>query len=92
MTYDQELYLRKSLADFGIPVGESGLSYQQDSFTGNGATTVYTLSHTPASTFPTYLYLAGVLQKTSQVGISGTTVTFTAAPGNGVAILAIYQF
>jgi hypothetical protein len=92
LSYDDEIQLRRTLCDFGTSTGEIGVVYQQDAFTGTGSQTVFTLSQTPVD-YPVFVYLAGVLQQSpEQVGISGTTLTFVTAPGNTVAILAIYNY
>jgi hypothetical protein len=92
LAYDDELYLRNSLSDFGTPTGETALRYQQDFFTGNGSTTLFILSETPDSTYPVYLYLAGVLQTAEQVTIVSQNVTFASAPPNTSIIVAIYEY
>lgn len=86
-------YLRRTLADFGTPTGESGLHYQRDSFTGNGATSVYTLSQTPSSSQPPQIFLGSVLAwSPTYYSISGITLTFVAPVPNGTAILAVYEY
>lgn len=92
LTYNDELYYRKSLNDLGVPVGEAHLNYKQDSFTGNGATTVFNLSHNPSSTSIVQVYVSGVLQVSSQMSIASTVLTFVVAPGNALPILAVYQY
>jgi hypothetical protein len=62
------------------------------SFTGNGATTVYTLTETPASADAIDLYVDDVLQRPGEVfTISGNTVTFTTVPHVGADIYIKYR-
>lgn len=57
-----------------------------DSFTGDGATTAFTLSAQPLSNGNTDVFVGGVYQQKSQYNVVGTTLTFTVAPPNGVSI------
>ena len=57
-----------------------------DSFTGDGSDTTFTLSRQPLTENNTQVYLSGVYQQKSVYSISGTTLTFAAAPANGVSI------
>lgn len=85
-----EIYLRRKLGgDFGTPVGESGLHYKQDFFTGNGASTAFTLSNPPSVFYPTIVYVNGVML-TSGYTVSGTTLGFTTAPVG--PIVAVYEY
>lgn len=61
-------------------------SYQQflsDMFSGNGSTTSFTMSVAPANAASVLVALHGVIQDTSAYSVSGTTLTFTAAPPSG---------
>lgn len=58
----------------------TGLVY--DSFTGNGTTTVYTLSTQPTNKNFTIVTVGGLVQNKVNYSISGTTLTFTTAPPN----------
>ena len=64
-----------------------GITYQ-DTFTGDGTTTVFTLSY--SSSFVINVKIGGTTQATSTYTISGTTLTFNTAPANGAAIEANY--
>lgn len=93
LSNNNDQYLRHLLADFGTPTGESGLHYLQQAFTGDGVTTVFTLSHTPSSDQPPQVFLATVLQQSpSNYSISGTSLTFVIAPTNLVAIQVVYDY
>lgn len=60
--------------------------------TGDGTTTVFHLAKTPANASHLKVYVAGLLKRphdrgtTHDYGLSGNTVTFTAAPANLAAI------
>ena len=58
----------------------TGLVY--DTFTGNGSTTAYTLSTSPASRNYTMVTVGGVVQAKSTYSVAGTTLTFSTAPPN----------
>ena len=54
-------------------------------FTGDGSTTSFTLSNSPAENL-TNVFLSGVYQSKSNYSISGSSLTFSTAPPNGLAI------
>ena len=56
----------------------TGLSL--DTFTGDGATTNFTLSQTPTSKNFTLVTVGGVVQQKTNYSTSGTTLTFNTAP------------
>ena len=64
-----------------------GVTYQ-DTFTGDGTTTVFTLSY--SSSFVINVKIGTTTQATSTYTISGNTLTFNTAPANGAAIEANY--
>ena len=57
-----------------------------NSFTGDGSTTAFTLTQNPASENNTQVFLDGVYQLKNSYAVSGTTLTFDAAPANSTAI------
>ena len=57
-----------------------------NSFTGNGSTTAYTLSVTPANLHAVNAYISGLRQDNSTLSLSGNTLTFSTAPPNGASI------
>ena len=59
---------------------------QNDTFTGNGTQTAYTLSLAPANTASCNVFINGVYQEKSTYSLAGTTLTFTTAPSNGDSI------
>lgn len=57
-----------------------------NNFTGNGSTTNYTLSTTPANENAIDVYLNGIYQNKSTFSLSGSTLIFSTAPTNGTEI------
>jgi hypothetical protein len=62
--------------------GSANINVQR--FTGNGVTTVFTLSSNPVSENNTQIYIDGVYQQKDTYSISGTTLTFSEAPDVGL--------
>lgn len=60
-----------------------------DQFSGNGTTTAFTMSYTPASTTSMVVCISGVVQNPNTYGISGLTLTFSAAPPTGTNNIAV---
>jgi hypothetical protein len=56
------------------------VAFVTDTFSGNGSTTAFTMSVAPANTASVLVAVSGVLQDPSTYSVSGTTLTFTAAP------------
>jgi hypothetical protein len=54
-----------------------------DRFNGTGAQTAFTLSGDPGSLNNTYVFVSGVYQQKNTYTLSGTTLTFSAAPPSG---------
>lgn len=64
-------------------IGGSGSSTTysiRNDFTGTGAQTAFTLSASPTSIENTWVYIDGVYQNKASYSVSGTTLTFSAAP------------
>jgi hypothetical protein len=57
-----------------------------DSFSGDGTETTFTLSQDPLSKDNTQVYVDGVYIRKALYNISGSTLTFDAAPANATAI------
>ena len=55
-------------------------------FTGDGTTTAFTLSSDPVNENNTRVHIDGVYQEKAAYSVSGTTLTFSAAPPNGSSI------
>lgn len=61
--------------------------YTVDDFTGDGSTTAYTMSETPANGGSVLVSVDGSIQKiSSDYTISSNTLTFTSAPSNSAVI------
>ena len=54
-----------------------------DTFSGNGSTTVFTMSQTPANSASVIVAISGVVQDPANYTVSGTTLTFSTAPPSG---------
>ena len=63
----------------------TSVAFLIDSFSGNGSTTAFTMSVAPANTASVLVAISGVLQDPSTYSVSGTTLTFSAAPPSGTA-------
>ena len=66
-------------ADFG----SAGGNLTVDRFSGDGADTTFTLSIDPGTENNTWVYVSGVYQQKDTYSMSGTTLTFSAAPPSG---------
>lgn len=58
-------------------------AFVTDTFNGTGSQTVFTMSVAPAGTTSVLVAVSGVLQDPSTYSVSGTTLTFSAAPPSG---------
>ena len=58
-------------------------AFLTDTFSGNGSTTAFTMSVAPATTSSVLVSITGVLQSPDTYSVSGTTLTFSAAPPSG---------
>jgi len=63
--------------------GVVGGGHTVNGFTGDNSTTAFTLTVEPMNKENTIVYLDGVYQHKSEYSVSGTTLTFTTAPGTG---------
>jgi len=68
------------IATYDNIIGIGAASYQIQNFTGNGATTVFTLSQTSFGENYTFVYINGVYQNKNTYAVSGTSLTFSEAP------------
>jgi hypothetical protein len=64
----------------------AALNVTLDSFTGNGVQTAFTLSVQPISENHIVVNIDGVIQLKTAYSLSGSVLTFTSAPDNGVPI------
>ena len=56
-----------------------------DTFSGNGSTVAFTMTVAPANTSSILVAITGVVQDPSTYSVSGTTLTFSAAPPTGTS-------
>ena len=61
-------------------------SLNQNSFTGNGSTTAFTLSQSVDDENKTFVFIQGIYQEKSTYSIAGNTITFSTAPQNGYTV------
>ena len=78
--------LRLNVALLNDALGDAA-TFARDSFTGDGSDTTFTLSQTAASENNLIVFIEGVFQTQSAYSLSGTTLTFSAAPANGREII-----
>ena len=57
-----------------------GANFTNNTFTGDGSTTAFTMTAEPGSKNNAQIYIDGVYQLKSSFSVSGTTLTFTEAP------------
>lgn len=60
-----------------------------DTFSGTGSQTAFTLTRAPAGTASIAVFVAGVYQAPTLYTLSGTVITFTAAPASGTNNLVV---
>jgi len=66
-----------------IGASPTQVAFITDTFSGNGSTTVFTMSVAPANSASALVAISGVLQDPTTYSVSGTTLTFSAAPPAG---------
>lgn len=64
-------------------------SFLTDTFSGTGSATVFTMTLAPASTTSVLIAVTGVVQDPSTYTVSGTTLTFSAAPPSGTSNISV---
>jgi hypothetical protein len=84
----ENIYSFMSLGTIWVQLGSSGSTANKtvDTFTGDGTTTVFTLSVTPASKNLTNVHVGRAYQEKSSYTLSGNQITISPAPINGVSI------
>ncbi len=75
------------MAIIGNPIVST--DFPVDYFSGNGSTTAFTLSIAPASVNAIDVEVSGVSQSPQTYTISGTTLTFSAAPPSGSSNIVV---
>ncbi len=86
ITFDTAPASGRNIVVHHVKSSISGSNVILNSFTGDGSDTTFTLSTAPQSENNTQVYLNGVYQNKTTYSVSGTTLTFDAAPANSVAI------
>lgn len=64
-------------------------AFVTDQFSGTGSQTAFTMSVAPAGTTSVLVSITGVLQDPSTYSVSGTTLTFSAAPPTGTGNISV---
>lgn len=72
-------------------IGNTPLSvaFLTDTFSGNGSTVAFTMAVAPANTSSILVAITGVVQDPSTYSVSGTTLTFSAAPPSGTSNISV---
>lgn len=65
------------------------VSFPTDTFNGTGSQTAFTMQLAPASTNSVIVAVSGVVQDPSTYSVSGTTLTFSAAPPAGTGNISV---
>ena len=80
---------RQELAK-GLAIDLAGIQRVQN-FSGNGSTTIFTLSYDPGTENNTQVYISGVYQQKNTYSVSGTSLIFSTAPPVGTTIEVMLQ-
>lgn len=67
----------------------TSIAFLTDTFSGDGTTVAYTMTVAPANTSSIIVAVTGVLQDPSTYSVSGTTLTFSAAPPSGTSNISV---
>jgi hypothetical protein len=67
----------------------NSVAFLTDQFSGNGSTTVFTMSVAPATTSSILVAISGVVQDPTTYSVVGTTLTFSAAPPGGTGNVSV---
>jgi len=72
-------------------IGNSPISvaFLTDTFSGTGAQVAFTMTVAPANTSSIIIAVTGVVQDPSTYSVSGTTLTFSAAPPSGTSNISV---
>lgn len=65
------------------------VAFLTDTFSGDGSDTTFTLAQAPANTSSILVAVSGVVQDPSTYSVSGTTLTFSAAPPSGSSNISV---
>ena len=86
-----ELRLTSALLQDVIDGLGAGMMMDTDIFTGDGSDTTFNLSRQPDNENNLLVFVDGVFQAHNAYSVSGTTLTFSAAPANGRVITAYHM-
>lgn len=78
-------FARADHVHVGMTGGAVG-SVVLDTFTGDGTTTLFTLTNTPTSKGATQVYVGSAYQEKATYSVTGNKLTFTEAPESGAVI------
>lgn len=67
----------------------TSVAFLTDQFSGNGSTVAFTMSVAPATTTSILVAITGVVQDPTTYAVSGTTLTFSAAPPSGTGNISV---
>lgn len=67
----------------------TSVAFLTDTFSGDGSDTTFTLAQAPANTSSILVAVSGVVQDPSTYSVSGTTLTFSAAPPSGSSNISV---
>jgi len=67
----------------------TSIAFLTDTFSGTGSQVGYTMTVAPANTSSIIVAVTGVLQDPSTYSVSGTTLTFSAAPPSGTSNISV---
>ena len=65
------------------------IAFLTDTFSGTGSQTAFTMTVAPANTSSILVAVTGVVQDPSTYSVSGTTLTFSAAPPSGTSNISV---
>ena len=74
---------------FASGSGSTSTNISVDAFSGTGAQVAFTLSGEPGSENNTQVFVGGVYQEKDTYSLSGTTLTFSAAPPSGTSNIEV---
>lgn len=96
LTFASYKFILKTSADVTLATydnirGNGANDATPQNFTGNGSTTVFTLSAAPYSENSTNVYINGVYQQKNTYTVVGTSLTFSEAPPDTSKIEVMYN-
>lgn len=72
-------------------LGISSGTYSPQNFTGDGTTTIFTLTFAPINENSTFIFINGVYQQKNTYSVSGTSLVFSEAPPTTSKIEVMYN-